>query len=231
MRAHYLQHVPFEGLGSIDTWLQDAGYHITSTQLYGSIYFPKVEDVDLLVVMGGPMSINDEVNYPWLVEEKKFIKNIIETGKSTLGICLGAQLIANSMGAKVLKNPEKEIGWIPIRATKLENNTVFQFPEEIEVFHWHGETFSLPLGAVQIAESKGCKNQAFQINTNVIGLQFHLETTPELVREIVNNCRDELVDGEYIQTEMSILSAPQERYNAINKLMGNVLEYIHQKDG
>ena len=231
MRAHYLQHVPFEGLGSIETWLQDAGYHITSTQLYGSIYFPKVGDVDLLVVMGGPMSINDEVNYPWLVEEKKFIKNIIEAGKSTLGICLGAQLIANSMGAKVLKNPEKEIGWFPIQATELENNTVFQFPEEIEVFHWHGETFSLPLGAVKIAESKGCKNQAFQINTNVIGLQFHLETTPESVREIVNICRDELVDGEYIQTEMSILSAPQERYNAMNKLMGNVLEYINQKDG
>ena len=231
MRAHYLQHVPFEGLGSIETWLQDAGYHITSTQLYGSIDFPRVEDVDLLVVMGGSMSINDEDNYPWLVEEKKFIKKIIEAGKPTLGICLGAQLIANSMGSEVLQNPVKEIGWFPIQATKLENNAAFQFPEEIEVFHWHGETFSLPLGAVQIAESKGCKNQAFQINTNVMGLQFHLETTPESAQAIVDNCRDELVDGEYIQTEMGILSAPQERYNSINNLMGNVLEYMHQKNG
>ena len=231
MRAHYLQHVPFEGLGSIEAWLQDAGYEITSTQLYNSEDFPRVEDIDLLVVMGGPMSVNDEQDYPWLVEEKKFIKNAIDTGKPTLGICLGAQLVANSMGGEVFPNSVKEIGWFPIQAAKSERDAVFQFPEEIEVFHWHGETFSLPQGAVQIARSKGCKNQAFQIGVNVIGLQFHLETTSDSAQAIVDNCRNELVEGEYIQTEVGILSAQQEQYNSINILMSNVLEYIHKKNG
>ena len=230
MRAHYLQHVPFEGLGSIEVWLRDAGYEITSTQFYESSELPKVEEIDLLVVMGGSMSVNDEQEYPWLVDEKEFIKSVIEARKPTLGICLGAQLIAISMGGEVFPNSVKEIGWFPIHATKSTNNAVFQFPEEAEVFHWHGETFSLPLGAVPIAESKGCKNQAFQIGTKVIGLQFHLETTFSSAKAIVDNCRDELVKGEYIQTEVEILSVPQERYSSINSLMGNILDYLHKNN-
>jgi len=231
MRAHYLQHVPFEGLGSIEVWLQDAGYKISCTLFHASEELPNVEDIDLLVVMGGPMSVNDENDYPWLADEKKFIKSAIELGVPTLGICLGAQLIASSMGGQVYPNSEKEIGWFPIQAAKSANDDVFEFPDEIEVFHWHGETFSLPPGAVQLAESKGCKNQAFQIGANVIGLQFHLETTPNSARAIVENCRDELVEGEYIQSEEEILSAPHRRYNSINSLMENILEYLHEGNG
>ena len=195
MRAHYLQHVPFEGLGSIEAWLVDAGYEITGTQLYTSPLLPEVEDIDLLVIMGGPMSVNEEQDYPWLAAEKAFIRRVIEAGKATLGICLGAQLIANALGGEVFKNSVKEIGWFPIRAAKTSNEAGFQFPEEITVFHWHGETFSLPTGAVRIAESEGCKNQAFQLGAHVIGLQFHLETTPDSALAIVSNCRRELVAG------------------------------------
>ncbi|VAW48624.1 Glutamine amidotransferase, class I [hydrothermal vent metagenome] len=231
MRAHYLQHVPFEGLGSIEPWLQNVGYEISSTQFFNSENLPEIEDIDLLVVMGGPMSVNDESEYSWLVTEKKFIKSVVEAGKPVLGICLGAQLIANSMGGKVSPNLVKEIGWFPIEAVISESNSVFQFPKEVEVFHWHGETFSLPKGAVQIAKSKGCKNQAFQIGRNVIGLQFHLETTPISAQAIVENCRDELVKGEYIQSEKNILSTPQERYSSINSLMENILEYLQTNNG
>ncbi|MDY0269620.1 type 1 glutamine amidotransferase [Trichloromonas sp.] len=225
MRAHYLQHVPFEGLGSIELWLQNAGYEISNTQFFRSNALPEIEDIDFLVVMGGPMSVNDEQEYPWLVNENEFIRNTVESGKPVLGICLGAQLIAKSMGGKVFPNSVKEIGWFQIEGVESEIS-VFQFPQETEVFHWHGETFSLPKGAVQIAKSKGCENQAFQIGRNVIGLQFHLETTPLSAQAIVENCRDELVDGEYIQSEAEILSTPQERYSSINSLMGRVLEYL-----
>jgi GMP synthase-like glutamine amidotransferase len=229
MRAHYLQHVPFEGLGSIEVWLQNAGYDLTSTKLYESGELPEIESIDFLVIMGGPMSVNDEQDYPWLMKEKAFIKGVIESGKPVLGVCLGAQLIANSLGAEVFQNTEKEIGWFPIQAANTNNQPVFQFPLEADVFHWHGETFNLPPGAIRIAQSKVCKNQAFQVGTNVIGLQFHLETTPISAQAIVENCRDELVDGDYIQTEKDIVSAPPAVYRSINSLMVDVLAFITNK--
>lgn len=231
MRAHYLQHVPFEGLGSIESWLQGAGYKISGTQFFNSDVLPEVEDIDFLIVMGGPMSATDETEYPWLVNEKKYIGSVIEAGKPVLGICLGAQLIANSMGGKVFQNSVKEIGWFPVEAVASEMTSAFRFPQKTQVFHWHGETFSLPKGAVQIAESKGCENQAFQIGSNAIGLQFHLETTPLSARAIVENCRNELVEGKYIQSEAEILSVPQEHYSSINSLMGRVLEYLQANNG
>lgn len=229
MQAHYLQHVPFEGLGSIESWLRTAGYKISSTCSYNHEILPKLEEFDLLIILGGPMSVNDEVKHPWLIEEKKFIKSAIDAGKSVLGICLGAQLIANSMGGEVYPNPEKEIGWFPITAVKSKLASALQLPEETVVFHWHGETFTLPNKAIQIAKSEGCENQAFQIGNNVIGLQFHLETTPASAQAIVEMCEDELTEGEYIQSKESILSASQERHSSINTLMAYVLEYLHAR--
>ncbi len=227
MRAHYLQHVPFEGLGSIEGWLEKNGYETTGTRLYESDPFPDAKEIDLLVVMGGPMSVNDEQEFPWLAKEKRFIKETIDSGIPTLGICLGAQLIASAMGGEVYPNPAKEIGWFPVQVEEPESGAYFRFPEETEVFHWHGETFNLPDKATRIAKSRGCNNQAFQIGSNVIGLQFHLETTPASAQAIVDHCRDELIPGEYIQTEQEMLSTPEERYVAINRLMGDVLEYLH----
>ncbi len=231
MRAHYLQHVPFEGLGCIETWLRKAGYEITSTKFYNNEKLPSVYGFDLLIVMGGPMSVNDEDVYPWLIDEKRFIKKVIDVGTPTLGICLGAQLIASAMGSKVYPNSQKEIGWFPIQAVSSANGTTFSFPKVIEVFHWHGETFSLPPNAIRIAESRACKNQAFQIGGSVIGIQFHLETTQKSVRTLIDNSRDELIEGEYIQSEERILSVPPEYYTSINSLMNAILEYLSKKNG
>lgn len=231
MRAHYLQHAPFEGLGSIEPWLRSAGYEITNTQFFESSVLPALNEVDLLVIMGGPMSVNDEDEFPWLSPEKKFIRNVIDSGKPVLGICLGAQLIASAMGAEVHQNHVKEIGWFPVLGVPPIDSSSFSFPPSTEVFHWHGETFDLPPGATIIARSEGCENQAFRIGESVIGLQFHLETTPESAREIVSNCRDELIPSQYVQTEEEILSAKSESYNSINQLMGNVLSFLEQRNG
>jgi GMP synthase-like glutamine amidotransferase len=226
MLAHYLQHVRFEGLGSIEGWLRKAGYEISSTAFFDGGVLPNIEEIDLLIVMGGPMSVNDESEYPWLVQEKAFVRQVIEAGKPVLGVCLGAQLIASALGGQVFANAEKEIGWFPVAPVESDAPDVFRFPEETHVFHWHGETFSLPPGAVQIARSRGCENQAFQIGRNVIGLQFHLETTPASAQGIVENCADELVDARYIQTASEILAASEERYLQINRLMVSILEHL-----
>jgi GMP synthase-like glutamine amidotransferase len=226
MRAHYLQHVPFEDLGSIELWLKTAGYEITNTQFFESAILPDLANFDLLVVMGGPMSVNDEPVYPWLVHEKKFIRRAIEAGKSVLGICLGAQLIASSLGARVYPNRHKEIGWFPVEGVPSSDDSMFDFPPSLEVFHWHGETFDMPPGAVHLARSDACENQAFQIRKSVIGLQFHLETTPESATEIVSNCRDELIPLQYVQTAEEILSAKPENYQSINRMMGTVLSFL-----
>ncbi len=180
MRAHYLQHLPFEGFGSIEPWLRHAGYEITNTPFYASSVLPPMKAIDFLVVMGGPMSVNDEDSIPWLGAEKRFIRNVIDSGKPVLGVCLGAQLIASALGADVYRNPVKEIGWFPVQGVPQNGILSFRFPAVTEVFHWHGETFALPPGAVLLASSAGCVNQAFQIGASVIGLQFHLETTMNL---------------------------------------------------
>jgi GMP synthase-like glutamine amidotransferase len=226
MRAHYLQHVPFEGLGSIEPWLRAAGYKITNTRFFESASLPNLNEIDLIVVMGGPMSVNDEVDFPWLVEEKQFIRIAIEAGKEVLGICLGAQLIASAMGAKVYRNTVKEIGWFPVKGVSPSEELVFHFPTSEEVFHWHGETFDLPPEGIHLARSDGCENQAFQLGQSVIGLQFHLETTPESARELVSHCRTELIPSKYVQSEETILAAVPERYHVINDLMDNILSFI-----
>ena len=231
MRAHYFQHVPFEGLGSIEPWLKSAGYEITGTRFFEPWKFPNINKIDLLVVMGGPMSANDEKTFEWLRVEKQFIHDIIKLEKAVLGICLGAQLIASAMGARIYQNPTKEIGWFPIRSVTSNADSTFEFPESVEVFHWHDETFNLPPKAIHTAESDGCEIQAFQIGRSVIGLQFHLETTPESARELVANCRNELIPSKYVQREKDILSKSLESYMAINQLMGDVLSYVLPKNG
>lgn len=227
MRAHYFQHVAFEGLACIEPWLQQFGYEISGTQFFKAAHLPEVAAIDFLVVLGGPMSVNDEHAFAWLSEEKKFIRDMVKAGKPVLGICLGAQLIASAMGARVFPNTAKEIGWFPLEAVRTVNHSAFQFPNETLVFHWHGETFDLPKGAIHLASSQGCENQAFQIDHNVIGLQFHLETTEMSAQAIVENCKDELLEAEFIQSEARILSAPQAWYLSINRLMASVLEYLH----
>ncbi len=228
MRAHVLQHVPFEGPGSIGPWLEAAGYEVTATKFFANSTLPDPTQVDLLIVLGGPMSVNDGDRYPWLAEEKAFIRRAIEAGRAVLGICLGAQLIAHAMGSAVYANNRKEIGWFAVTGIDRPGAESFSFPPAALVFHWHGETFDLPAGAIRLARGPACENQAFQLGRSVIGLQFHLESTPASIRALVEHCREELLPDEYIQTETALLAPGPEKYLAINALMTEVLEFLCQ---
>lgn len=226
MHVHVLQHVPFEGLGSMESWLSQKSAHVTYTRFFEPALLPALADIDFVIVMGGPMSVNDEKQLPWLREEKRFIAEAMACGKAVLGICLGAQLIANAQGARVVPSPEKEIGWFPVYAESSAPG-IFVFPASTEVFHWHGETFDLPVGAVHLAHSAACRNQAFQIGVRVIGLQFHLETTPQSAEAIIGNCANELFPPQrYIQSEATLRARPAADYAEINTLMVCILDYL-----
>lgn len=234
MRVQVLQHVPFEDIGSIASWLDACGATAEYTRFYADAELPSPADVDLVIAMGGPMSVNDEGRLSWLRAEKEFLRAVIGRGTRVLGICLGAQLISNAMGARVYPCAAKEIGWLPIAGASPNDSATsdhFRFPDEALVFQWHGEMFDLPPGAVRLAKSAACENQAFQIGRHVIALQFHLETTPLSAAAILENCRDELVPGPWIQSEAAIRAADASRYAAANALMVRVLNYLTDQPG
>jgi len=225
VRARVFQHVPFEGLGALEPAFRKRGCEIAFTRFFANDPLPASADVDFLVALGGPMSVNDEAALPWLAAEKEFIRRHVATGKPFLGICLGAQLLANALGARVFSNREKEIGWFPIEGLPVRDPAVFRFPATAEAFHWHGETFDLPPGAIHLARSRACENQAFQIG-RAIGLQFHLETTPASARALVAQARVEMVPGPFVQSEAEILAEKPGRYAALHRLQNALLDHL-----
>ncbi len=225
MNVHVLQHVAFEDIGSMDPWLESRSAKIQYTRFFDGQTLPRLDNLDLIIAMGGPMSVNDESILTWLRPEKQFLRDAVKHGIPLLGVCLGAQLIASALGSRVYQNPQKEIGWFPIEAVTT-GGEAFLFPKKCTVFHWHGETFDLPPRAVRLARSAVCENQAFQIGKHVIGLQFHLETTPETAADILNNCKGELLPGPFVQSEQELRSVANAAYDRVNALMGQVLSYL-----
>lgn len=226
MRIHYLQHVTFEGLASIETWAVERGHSLSSTRFFSDEALPQMQDFDWLIVMGGPMNIYGTEKYFWLTEEKQLIEQAIKNDKTVIGICLGAQLIADVLGAKVTQNEFKEIGWFPVELTG--DSAVFHsLPKQFNALHWHGDTFELPRGALHLARSEGCENQAFIYEKKVLSLQFHLEATEQSARQIIAHCEDELTEGTYIQTAEKIL-ATVENFTAANQWMSQILDNLNR---
>lgn len=195
MRLHYFQHERFEGLGMIADWTKKHGHIVTNTPFFdANARLPRHADYDALVVMGGPMGVYDEARFSWLAAEKAHIRAAIDGGKHVLGICLGAQLIAASLGAKVAPHAHKEIGWFPVAMTDagITHPLLSGFNSAMTVFHWHGDRFDIPSGAVHLMSSAACDNQAFVYDKHVLALQFHLEMDGAAVRAIAAACADEL---------------------------------------
>jgi GMP synthase-like glutamine amidotransferase len=193
-RVFVFRHIPYEDLGLIRAPLEERGISIE----YADLYRPGPPPPDItqaagLIFMGGPMSANDDL--PYLRQELQLIAQAVERRQPVLGVCLGAQLIAKALGAKVYRNPVKEIGWFEIHFTgAAARDPLFAGVGPAEtVFHWHGETFDLPPGAERLAYSEACRNQAFRAAAGVYGLQFHLEVTPAMIEDWCDrdaNCGD-----------------------------------------
>ncbi|MGQ1784245.1 MULTISPECIES: type 1 glutamine amidotransferase [unclassified Saccharicrinis] len=225
MHIHWIQHVPFEGLGNIEEWVITNNHQLTCTKQFNNDALPSLNSFDMLIIMGGPMGVYDTDKYPWLAEELEFIKSAIEADKAVLGICLGSQFMAASTGASVYPGPMKEIGWFPINI--VSESAPFNFESSRPtVFHWHGDTFDLPTEAVHLASTDEVASQAFMIGNKAIGLQFHLEQTEKTISGMVENCGQELVQGKKkIQMAEEIIN--EKAFFAENKkAMFGILDYL-----
>jgi GMP synthase-like glutamine amidotransferase len=186
MRVHWLQHADHEDPGTALSWLKAHGHTVQGSLLHRGQALPALEDFELLIVMGGPMNIYEHARHPWLVAEKQLIRRSLDGGKRLLGICLGAQLIADQLGGPVTRNTETECGWWPVRLTTAgRRDPLFaNWPDEIAPFHWHGDTFALPPGCASLAASDACEHQAFSYDEGrVLGLQFHPEVRADMLQE------------------------------------------------
>jgi GMP synthase (glutamine-hydrolysing) len=228
MRIHSLEHQASEGPGKIADWAEAHGHTIVSTALYAGEPPPALEAFDMLVVMGGGMNIYQHRDCPWLVAEKEFLRCVIAAGKPILGICLGAQLLADVLGGKVYQNPEKEIGWFPVEIT--DRSALFSaFPSRMTVMHWHGDTFDLPPGSRGVAQSPGCPRQAFVFGDRVVGLQFHLEMGPVHVADLAKVSHEELTPARYVQSAEELMRTPADldvSHEALFSLLDELARFV-----
>ena len=200
IRVHCLQHESFVGPGMIESWANEKGHVITKTRFYEDDELPFFDSIDWLVILGGTMCIYEEDQYPWLADEKKYIKKAIDAGKPVLGIGLGAQLISSVTGGRVRKNPYDEIGWFPISMAKeAKSSPIFSaMPEHFMAFQWHRDTFSIPPGAMRLASSEACRDQAFEIGS-AVGVQFHPESSIESIKRLIDGYGNLPSEGPYVQ--------------------------------
>ncbi len=198
MNALIIKHVDIEGPGLIEYCLRQEKISYQILDLKPGVHLPKLDDLTHIVILGGPMNVYEEDRYPFLRDEDLFIKEAIQRGKRILGICLGAQLIAKALGAKVSKAPVKEIGWHDVSLTRIGSYDLFfsKLPKTFPVFQWHEDTFEVPKAGKLIVTSTLVPHQAFRYAENVYGLQFHLEVTKEMIQDWMKGYDEEFNHSE-----------------------------------
>ncbi len=219
-----LQHVAFEGPAGIADWIGRRGDTWSRVPLYAGAPLPELAAVDAILVMGGPMNIYQYRDHPWLRAEARFIEQGLAAGKKVIGVCLGAQILANILGSRVFQNAEREIGWYPVQFSEGARTLLPALPEFQTVLHWHGDTFDLPPDAIRLAASEACPEQGFLYRKQALALQFHLEMTAESVAAIAEGCRDELTPGRYIQSEETLQELSPLYAHGAQHLLARMLE-------
>jgi len=227
-----VKHIDIEGPGLIEDCLRQDKIPYQVLSLESGLHLPKLDDFTHIVFLGGPMNVYEEGRYPFLVEEDLFIKEAIQRGKSILGICLGAQLIAKALGAKVIKASVKEIGWYDVSLTRIGTIDPFfsRLPRTFSVFQWHGDTFEIPHGAVLLTTSSPVPHQAFRYGDNVYGLQFHLEVTQDIIREWMKSYEEEF-EGPHspLPSKQNILSDTEAKIESYKRMGMKFLKNFFRK--
>lgn len=195
-----IRHFDFDDPGVFSQWAHRRGHQLTVVDPAAQLDNQWLDSTEILIILGGPMSVYQEEAYPWLADEKKFVKSAMDRGIKIIGICLGAQMLAEILGAQVYKHAMKEIGWHKVERTGEEHPWLAQMPSEFYSFQWHGDTFDLPEGATLLARSEACGHQAFSYGDNILALQFHLETSPAAIEQMLTRWSSELIDSPYIQS-------------------------------
>lgn len=229
MHLHYFQHNHFEDLGYIGEWAENHNFTTSVTRFDIKPELPSKENFDWLVVMGGAMGVSDADQYPWINLEIEFIKAAIHSGKIVIGVCLGSQMIASALGARVYKNSEPEMGFWPITLTQeAKQDKVFRhFPANLDVMHFHFDTFTLPEGAIAMAKSAVTPVQAFRYGKNVFALQFHSELTESNLPVFIRELAAEIVPGSLVQNPQEMLQ--KINYCRINnEIFSKMLDEIRQ---
>jgi GMP synthase (glutamine-hydrolysing) len=184
MKALIVTHHPEEGPGLLEDILKEQNWEMKEVGLWNGDNLPNPTPFHLLILMGGPMSVNDDALHPFLEQEKQFVRQWIHNGNPTVGICLGAQLIAHCLGGRVYKGPNEEIGWYDLILTEegRRDPCLQLFPMHFPVFQWHGETFDLPQDAILLATAQDYPHQAFRFGDLTYAFQFHCEVTKKMVK-------------------------------------------------
>lgn len=225
-----VQHVSFETPGFILEWIKQQGHSYFVVKPFLQEPFPNHASFRFLVIMGGPMGIHDDSEFPWLIEERSFISKATELNKPVLGICLGAQFLANALGSNVTQNAVTEIGWMPIYLTEHveQYSHLSLFPKDIEVLHWHGDTFSLPPDCIHLYRSKYCSQQAFcSKDLKWIGLQFHLEIGYQSLRDLIEQAYPSGAIHEAIQSPQELLSRAEIHTSCQNLLYSLLAVWVN----
>ena len=225
MRLICFKHVPFEGPAAVTDWAQARGHKLDCVEVYAGEPIPAPREFDLLFVMGGPMNIYEESKFPWLREEQKAIHRAIEEGKGLVGVCLGAQLIADQLGGPVTRAEKAEIGWFPVKRAK-DCPAELPLPEELVAYHWHGDRLAIPPGARHILQSAGCLEQGFLFESRILGLQCHLETNPAALAALIDACRSEITNGPCIQSAARMQAEPLQTYTSMHAVLFELLDHL-----
>ncbi len=219
MRVNILQHTPNEGPGSILDWARVNGHQSFVYHPYQFGYLPTADETDLLIILGGPMSPNDDLS--WISQERELIQELLDKDVPMFGACYGAQQIAKTLGYKVSEAPAKEVGWAPVY---LQSHVIPDLPAELLALHWHQEMFEVPKEATLLFSSDAVKNQGFVMNHRVVGLQFHFEPQEDNIREMIVNDFPYIEGSILDQTATDILNMPVPTIN--KEVMFKILDYI-----